>query len=433
MSEMDVEVLTMGRRQLGHRRIAGGARRWTAVLALCLVMCVGNLAPIARAVVPSVDPGGFVALNPARVLDTRTTGGKLASGETRPVTVTGGNSGVPTSGVAAVVLNVTVTETTSDGYLTVSPTGTTRPVVSNLNWSTGATIPNAVTVKVGTSGMVDLFQSGPGTAQVIVDVSGYYIDGTVVAPGGFTSLAPSRILDTRTTGGKLVSGETRDLAILNNGGVPTSNVSAVVLNVTVTDTTSTGYLTVFPSATGRPTASNLNWTPGLTIPNLVTVKVGSNGKVSLFQSGPGTAQVVVDVAGYYLGGNATQPGMFVAVAPARVLDTRSSSPVAGGADLALTILGKGGIPAKGDIPAISVSTVVLNTTVTDTTMGGYLSVFPGTNTLPTASNLNWSGPGTTIPNLVTVQVGSDGTIKFHNGSPGSTQVVVDTAGYYIGT
>ena len=52
---------------------------------------------------------------------------------------------------------------------------------------------------------------------------------------------------------------------------------------------------------------------------------------------------------------------------------------------------------------------------------------------PPRFNLNWSGPGTTIPNLVTVQVGSDSSIKFHNGSSGTTQIIADTAGYYIGT
>ena len=204
-------------------------------------------------------------------------------------------------------------------------------------------------------------------------------------------------------------------------------MSAVVLNVTVTQTNYFGYLTVFPSGTSRPLASNLNWTPGLTIPNMVVVKVGTNGSVSLYQSGPGTAQVIADVAGYYLGGTVTQPGMFVALSPARVLDTRTTSAVPAASDLSLLILGKGGIPATG------VSAVVINTTVTDTKAAGYLTVFPDTNPLPTASNLNWSAAGSTIPSLVTVQVGSNGSIKFHNGSGGTTQVVADTAGYYIGT
>ena len=419
----------MGRRRLGHRRIAAGARRWTAVISLCLVMCVGNLvAPAAHAVAPAVDPGGFVGLAPARLLDTRTSGPTLGAGQTRPLKVTGAG-GVPSSGVSAVVLNVTVTETTSGGYLTVSPTGTPRPVVSNLNWSAGATIPNAVTVKVGSNGSVDLFQSGPGSAQVIVDVSGYYVDGTPTDPGAFTALTPSRILDTRTAGGggKLAATETRDLQILGQGGVPQGTVSAVVLNVTVTETSWGGYLTVFPSGTTKPLASNLNWSAGATIPNLVIVKVGTNGKISLYQSGSGTAQVIVDVAGYFLGGTAGQPGMYQPVAPARILDTRNGAgPLRGGEDRQLSVAGTGVLPRSG------VGAVVLNTTVTGTTAPGYLTVHPGFSPAPLASNLNWSGAGATIPNLVTVQLGNGGYVGFRNGSGTSTHVVADVAGYYKG-
>jgi len=406
-----------------YRLAADGADGTGAAVSIDGTGPASGKVTVASASTLGMAAGGFAALPPSRLLDTRETGPTLGSGQTRSLKVTG-VGGVPSTNVSAVVLNVTVTETTSTGYLTVSPTGTTRPVVSNLNWSTGATIPNAVTVKVGTGGSIDLYQSGPGTAQVIVDVAGYYIDGKVTEPGGFTSIAPARILDTRDAGGKLASTETRLLKVTGNGGVPDTNVSAVVLNVTVTETTANSYLTVFPTGTTRPVASNLNWSPGLTIPNLVVVKVGDGGNVSLYQSGPGTAQVIVDVAGYYVGGTATQPGMFVALSPARVLDTRSTSPIPAGSALPLLVLGNGGIPLTG------VSAVVINTTVTDTTAVGYLTVFPATNPLPTASNLNWSASGTTIPNLVTAQVGSDGRIRFYNGSGGTTQVVVDTAGYY---
>src|SRR5665647_827609 len=145
--------------------------------------------------------GAVVGVSPARILDTRAAGGKLAAGESRAIPVAG-VGGVPSSGVSAVVLNVTVTETTAGGYLTVSPSGSPRPTVSNVNWSSGGvTIPNAVVVKLGTGGKVDVFQSGPGTAQVIVDVAGYYLGGSVTDAGGFTALSPQRILDTRATGG----------------------------------------------------------------------------------------------------------------------------------------------------------------------------------------------------------------------------------------
>jgi hypothetical protein len=375
--------------------------------------------------------GAFMSVVPSRLLDTRVTGPALGSNQTRSLKVTG-VGGVPTTGVAAVVLNVTVTDTTTNGYLTVSPTdpNTPRPVVSNLNWTAGVTIPNAVTVKVGPGGSIDLFQSGgTGTAQVIVDVAGYYIAGTPTEAGAFTPLAPNRILDTRNTGGPIAGYHTRNLTIAtgNPGGVPT-NAGAVVLNVTVTNTTSNGYLTVYPAGTGAPNASNLNWTPGLTIPNLVTVKLGNTpGAVTIYQSGPGSADVIVDVAGYYIGGTAQLPGTFFPLSPNRVLDTRNSTAVGPGGDQSLKIMN------DNPVPASKVSAVVINTTVTDTWAAGYLTVYPGLSPLPTASNLNWSGPGTTIPNLVTVQVGSDGTIKFHNGSGGTVQVIADTAGYYIGT
>jgi hypothetical protein len=311
----------------------------------------------------------------------------------------------------------------------VSPTGSTRPVVSNLNWSAGATIPNAVTVKVGTGGEIDLYQSGPGTAQVIVDVAGYYVGGTVADPGGFTSITPARLLDTRTAGGggKIPANTTRDLQILGQGGVPATNVSAVVLNTTATETTSGGYLTVFPSGTTKPVASNLNWSAGATIPNLVTVKVGDQRQ-----------GVAVPVRTRHRPGHRRRRRLLPRRHPRQARDVRrpGTRPRAGHphqqprrrrhADLVLSILNKGGIPASG------VSAVVINTTVTETKAPGYLTVYPGTNPLPTASNLNWGGAGATIPNLVTVQVGTDGTIKFHNGSGGTTQVIADTAGYYIG-
>lgn len=373
-------------------------------------------------------PGAMVPLSPARVIDTRAGGGAILADHSRSVQVTG-VGGVPEAGVAAVVLNVTVTQTTSGGYLTVFPTGTPQPTASNLNWSgPGVTIPNAVTVKIGTDGKVDVYQSGPGTAQVIIDVAGYYASGTVTQAGGFVSLSPSRILDTRKTGGPLVGGVSRNLQITGEGGVPASNVSSVVLNVTVTGTTTGGYLSVYPAGSSTPTASNLNWSSaGVTIPNLVVVKVGLAGKVTLFQSGPGVADAIVDVAGYFVGGTPTAAGMFVAVSPSRLLDTRDSAPLAGGADTTLSVLGAGGFPSGG------LSAVVMNTTVTETKAGGYLTVYPGTISAPTASNLNWSGAGVTIPNLVTVQVGGDGTVAFHNGSSASTQVIADAAGYYIAT
>lgn len=88
------------------------------------------------------------------------------------------------------------------------------------------------------------------------------------------------------------------LQVTGRGGVPATGASAVVLNVTVTDPRP--YLTLWPTGQARPLASNLNHNPGQTVPNLVVVKVGDGGKVSLFNN-LGSANVVVDVAGWYDG------------------------------------------------------------------------------------------------------------------------------------
>ena len=94
------------------------------------------------------------------------------------------------------------------------------------------------------------------------------------------------------------------------------------MNVTVTGPSTGGFITVYPSGSSQPTASNLNFSAGQTIPNLVTVKLGAGGKIKLSNNSAGTVQLIADVAGYYLAGAATVPGAFVSVDPSRLLDTR---------------------------------------------------------------------------------------------------------------
>ncbi len=81
--------------------------------------------------------------------------------------------------------------------------------------------------------------------------------------------------------------------------MPASGVGAVVLNVTAVNPTDVGYLTVWPTGAARPSAANLNLNPGLTLPNLVIAKVGSDGKVSIYSGGLAPTDIVVDVQGWF--------------------------------------------------------------------------------------------------------------------------------------
>jgi hypothetical protein len=212
-----------------------------------------------------------------------------------------GRGGVPASGVSAVVLNLTVTDTATGGWLAAWPAGQPLPLVSNLNYVAGQTVPNLAIVKVGAGGAVNLFSSG-GPLSVIADVAGYF--GEAGGTGaGFAALVPARILDTRTGDGapaaKVAPGIPISLQVTGRGGVPATGVSAVVLNVTVTEPASGGWLAAWPAGEALPLVSNLNYVAGQTVPNLVVVKVGAGGKVNLYSSG-GPVHVIADVAGYFL-------------------------------------------------------------------------------------------------------------------------------------
>ena len=144
-------------------------------------------------------------------------------------------------------------------------------------------------------------------------------------PSYFVPLTPARLLDTRTGEGgnisALSSQAMTELRVMGVGGVPATGATAVVLNVTVDAPLTAGFITAWPSGEGQPTVSNLNYVAGQTVPNLVTVKVGANGRVNLYNS-QGYTHVIADVVGYYTATRPTSGGLFTAVTPGRVLDTR---------------------------------------------------------------------------------------------------------------
>jgi hypothetical protein len=114
--------------------------------------------------------GMFRSLNPVRLVDTRNSA-KLSAGQTMRVHVTGAN-GVPSSGAAAVTVNVTAVDPDAPGYFSVFPCGGAVPAVSNLNYVKGANVPNYVTVGVGDGG--DICLSTYAGAHAIVDLAGWF-------------------------------------------------------------------------------------------------------------------------------------------------------------------------------------------------------------------------------------------------------------------
>ncbi|MGR4882857.1 PKD domain-containing protein [Streptomyces sp. LARHCF249] len=227
----------------------------------------------------------FTPLAPARLLDTRTTGGALPGGKPRTVKVAG-VGGIPAD-ATAVALNLTGTGATENAHVIAYPDPAKRTATSNLNVEPGKDKSNQAIVPVGPDGTITLFTNS-GSTHLVLDAVGYYgKDGKSL----FKPVVPKRLSDTRTTG-KLAPGATTTVS-----GLPANAVGAV-LNVTATDTTSPGFLTAYAFGGTLPGASSLNTLPGATVPNHVTTPVGS-GKVSVSNSWGGSNHVITDLLGYF--------------------------------------------------------------------------------------------------------------------------------------
>lgn len=277
------------------------------------VQLVVDVAGYYTAGVPSVA-GTFHPVAPTRLLDTRSGLDAVA----RPLAGSGvlvlqvlGRSGVPASGVSAVVLNVTATAPAAAGHLTVYPDGQARPTGSNLNFRAGQTVPNLVVVPVASDGRIQVFNGSGGTVHVLADVAGYYLAGVPTVKGAFQGLSPTRLLDTRSGLGAARSPVARNGALAlqvtraGAGGVLGGGMSAVALNVTVTNARGTGWMTAYPYGQRQPLASNLEFVPGQTVANLVVVPVGADGKVVFANDSSGAVDVIADVVGVFLDGNRT--------------------------------------------------------------------------------------------------------------------------------
>lgn len=381
-----------------------------------------RLPPTLLSPVQPVRLPGLRALTPVRLLDTRQplgvpTARRIGAGETFELAIA-----QAAESTTAVALNVTVTDPAGEGYLTVFPCDQNRPKASNLNFVLGETVPNLVNVKLSITRTVCFYAQV--ATHLIVDLA-----GTFEADGGAGAhpVTPERLLDTRAaigvdSFGKLEGSSVLVLQIAGRGGVPDTGASAVTLNVTVTDPEGAGYLTVYPCDQQRPTASNLNYLTGQTVPNLVAVRLSATGTVCIFVQR--TTHVIADIAAWFA---VEENDGYRELAPERVLDTREPIGVAApgrlaaGEVIALRVAGRGGVASTG------ATAVTMNVTVTEPDADGFVTVYPCDAERPTVSNLNYIA-GETVPNLVTVQLAADGTVCLF--AQRSMHLIADVAGYF---
>jgi archaellum component FlaF (FlaF/FlaG flagellin family) len=325
------------------------------------------------------------------------------AGSVTEVQITG-RAGVPAN-ASAVVLNLTALDSSTTGYVTAYACGSPLPNVSNLNYAPGGTaIANSATVPIGTDGKVCLYTST--ATNLIADINGYHPAGST-----FTTTTPTRLLDTRPS--RAGQGAITEVQITGRAGVP-ANASAVVLNLTALDSSTTGYVTAYACGSPLPNVSNLNYAPGGTaIANSATVPIGTDGKVCLYTST--ATNLIADINGYHPAGST-----FTTTTPTRLLDTRPSR-AGQGAITEVQITGRAGVPANA-------SAVVLNLTALDSSTTGYVTAYACGSPLPNVSNLNYAPGGTAIANSATVPIGTDGKVCLYTST--ATNLIADINGYH---
>jgi len=144
--------------------------------------------------------GTFRVVPATRLLDTRSGLGAVAAplpaGASMSFTVSG-KGGVPSSGAAVVMLNITIVESAAQGYLTVYPDGGSKPTGSNLAFATRQTVANLVAVPVGLGGRVRISNTSGGAVNLLADVAGVYLGGSGAAGCNSVQSDPSGTLITR--------------------------------------------------------------------------------------------------------------------------------------------------------------------------------------------------------------------------------------------
>ena len=331
--------------------------------------------------------------------------------------------------------NIAVTGQTAAGYVAVTSNPTTTPLSSTINFPTGDTRANNVTVPLSATGTLSaVFKAGAGKkVHVIFDVTGYFLADDSGAT--FTTLVPTRALDTRNGTG--LSGDfltdvhrTLPVAGLVPGlGIP-DGATAITGNLAIVSPSKAGYAAVTKDPTDTPTTATINFPAGAIRANGVFAPLDADGAISIvYKASPGGhTDMVLDITGYF------EPGTgglrFVPLNPSRIMDSRSSvlSGITGSftssVPKTLAVQGHWGVPVDAEA-------VTGNLSVTAQTGAGYVSATPDPTPTPTTATINFP-LGDTIGNGIVAPLNGSGETSFvyKSGSGKKVHLILDLSGYF---
>jgi hypothetical protein len=373
----------------------------------------------------------FVELPPVRLLDSRFnigTTGPFTSSVPKSVDIAG-RLGIPNNAVA-ITGNLTIVGQQQAGYASLTPLPNAFPATSTINFPLGDNRANNITSPLSNAGGVSLtYKAGAGKqTHFILDVTGYFLNNNNGAT--YNVLTPVRVLDSRFGIGlsnKFAANTPRTFQV-TGGSIPAGAI-AVTGNLTVTNQTRAGFVSLTPAPTANPTTSTINFPTGDTRANGLTVPLSTAGKLSaVYKASGGTTDLILDVTGYYL--DDLSGARFVALTPGRRMDTRFQAPPEGltgafSANVARTLIVE---PYQG-VPA-NATAITGNLTVVGQTRAGYVSMTQTATNNPATSTLNFP-LGDTRANGVTGPLSGPGSVGLvYKTSGGLTHLILDVTGYF---
>ncbi len=381
----------------------------------------------------------YVPISPIRIVDSRGDGGnglsglagKFVSGQAEPFAVAG--LGTIPLGAVAVTGNLTVTNQTAAGYISLTPDPTNSPGSSTLNFPVGDNRANNVTIPLNSSGqLAAVYKASAGkTTDLIFDVTGYFVAGTSQAT--YFPITPVRALDTRFAIGlpnRFVASTARTLQVTGLNSIPPGAL-AITGNLTVAGQSKAGFLAVTPDPNATPGSSNLNFPLGDTRANGVATQLNGSGALSIvYKAAAGaTTDVLLDITGYFAPNLGTGL-VFYPLNPSRIMDTRTtvdtglSGVFHASVARTLAVGGHWGVPTDA-------GAVVGNLTVVGQTAAGFVAMTPDPTNLPATSTMNFP-LGDIRANGLFGPVNGSGHASFvYKAAAGqATNLVLDLTGYF---
>lgn len=382
---------------------------------------------VAPSSTPPTPGTGLVVIDPSRIADL-----KGLTPSVPACFAVRGRAGVPNN-ASGIIVNVTASQARGPGNAVVYPdswgTGTTpSPNASTVNFETGKDVANSAFVALGSNGSACVEIRGSSVERLILDVSGY-----VTPEAGVTLTNSTRLLDTRPGVyhvGPIASSLTAfafyPVKVTGSAGVP-EGATAIIANVTVTNTSGVGHLRAWARNVPMPNTSVLNYAPGNDKANGQIIGLSPQGEIELISYGANT-DLIIDVTGYL-----TASSTVVPVTPTRIVETRSEYGRIGPSAGALENQRVYSAAVGSTVPS-NATAVILNVTAVQPQGAGHLRVYPdswgnGATPAPNVSTLNYI-QGRDIPNSTVVKLSPSRAAQLYSVAA-RTDLVVDLVGYVV--